>query len=62
MENLIVGKVLLDEITGKRNLPGLPAAADQESGQPTEQSTYIRRKVPPVQPDLWIGDVPPVHA
>ena len=31
VENLVVGKILLDEITGKRNLPGLPTAADQKS-------------------------------
>ena len=31
MEHLVVGKILLEEITGKRNLPGLPTAADQES-------------------------------
>ena len=31
VKNLFVGKILLDDITGKRNLPGLPTAADQEN-------------------------------
>ena len=30
VEHLFVGKIVLDEITGKRNLPGHPTAADQE--------------------------------
>ena len=30
VEHLFVGKIVIDEITGKRNLPGLPTAADQE--------------------------------
>ena len=28
LEHLFVGKIVIDEITGKRNLPGLPTAAD----------------------------------
>ena len=31
VEHLFVGKIILDEITGKQNLPGMPAAADQEN-------------------------------
>lgn len=31
VENLFVGRIVIDEITGKRNLPGLPTAADQEN-------------------------------
>lgn len=30
VEHLYVGKIVLDEITGKRNLPGVPTAADRE--------------------------------
>lgn len=30
VEHLFVGKIILNEITGKRNLPGLPTAADQK--------------------------------
>lgn len=29
LEHLFVGKIVIDEITGKRNLPGLPTAADK---------------------------------
>ena len=31
VENVFVGKILLDEITGKRNLPVSPPAADREN-------------------------------
>ena len=31
--NLLVGKIVLDEITGKRNLPGNPTAADRDSSE-----------------------------
>lgn len=33
LEHLFVGKIIMDEITGKRNLPGLPTAADRESAK-----------------------------
>lgn len=33
MERLLIGKVVLDAITGKRNLPGFPTTADLESGE-----------------------------
>ena len=31
VEHLFVGKIILDEITGKRNMPGLPTAADRKN-------------------------------
>lgn len=31
LEYLLVGKIVLDEVSGKRNLSGLPTAADRES-------------------------------